>query len=103
MDQANRSPNQLQHRLTSPFAEPNWALLFVLAAIALALAIRVWMGANIRDDAYITLRYAENLANGQGFTFNPGERGGNPRLLLSLAANLDCIASQTPRADGRYR
>ncbi len=26
------------------------------------------------DDAYITFRYAENIAAGQGFTYNPGER-----------------------------
>jgi len=26
------------------------------------------------DDAYISYRYAENLANGQGLVFNPGER-----------------------------
>ncbi len=90
MGQANRSSIQLQHRLTSTFAEPNWALLFVLVAIALALAIRVWMGPNIRDDAYITLRYAERLADGQGFTFNPGERvlGTTTPLMTLIVAGL---------------
>ncbi|MCH2170772.1 hypothetical protein MK489_08295 [Myxococcota bacterium] len=29
-----------------------------------------WLG----DDAFISFRYAENLANGQGLVFNPGER-----------------------------
>ena len=26
------------------------------------------------DDAYITYRYARNLADGAGFVYNPGER-----------------------------
>jgi hypothetical protein len=28
----------------------------------------------VMDDAYITYRYAQNLAAGHGFVFNPGER-----------------------------
>ena len=74
MGQAIHFSRQLHSRLNSLLAESKWAWLLVLGAMALALAIRVWMGPNIRDDAYITLRYAENLSGGQGFTFNPGER-----------------------------
>src|SRR6185295_8846902 len=29
---------------------------------------------NLADDAYISFRYAENLATGHGLVFNPGDR-----------------------------
>ncbi len=45
-----------------------------LALVVLAVGVRLLYGANIRDDAYITLRYASNLASGVGFVFNLGER-----------------------------
>ncbi len=35
--------------------------------------MRVLFGPHVRDDAYITLRYAQHIAAGQGFVFNPGE------------------------------
>lgn len=52
----------------------------VLVVIALAgLLLRIWLAAKavpngLFDDAYITLRYAKNLLNGQGFVYNAGER-----------------------------
>lgn len=42
------------------------------AALAAIFAARVW-GAAL-DDFFVTYRYAENLAQGRGFVFNPGER-----------------------------
>jgi arabinofuranosyltransferase len=33
-----------------------------------------WWGAGLVDDAYIFLRYADNVAHGSGMVFNPGER-----------------------------
>ena len=90
MGRPSRFSTQFQHRLTSTLSEPKRAFVLVLAAIALALAVRVWLGPNIRDDAYITLRYAENLANGQGFTFNPGEQvlGTTTPLMTLIVAGL---------------
>lgn len=48
----------------------------VLLTVALTLFLyylsRVWDFTV--DDTFITLRYARNLANGQGITFNPGEQ-----------------------------
>ncbi len=48
------------------------------ALLALALLTACLAYANFRgyvfEDAYITYRYAENLASGDGFVFNPGER-----------------------------
>ena len=90
----------LQTRILSITSESKWQWLLVLVAIALALAVRLWTGPNIRDDAYITLRYAENLANGQGFTFNPGERvlGTTTPLMTLIVAGL--IKLGLPSQDG---
>ena len=47
------------------------ALAFILAVLLYHnLSIRPWM----LDDAFISFRYAENIAAGQGAVFNPGER-----------------------------
>ncbi|MDO8670270.1 MAG: hypothetical protein Q7O66_02425 [Dehalococcoidia bacterium] len=48
----------------------HWPLLLVMA---LALGARLWFGPQVRDDAYITLRYVQNLLTGNGFVFNTGE------------------------------
>ena len=45
-----------------------WACI-VGGALALAFSARF-----IQDDAFISLRYARNLAEGHGLVFNPGER-----------------------------
>jgi hypothetical protein len=45
-------------------------VLIVLAAVA----ARAIPGPRTIDDAYITYRYAQNLLQGQGLVFNPGER-----------------------------
>ncbi|MCL4534597.1 MAG: hypothetical protein M1370_05490 [Bacteroidetes bacterium] len=45
----------------------------VAASVALAGALRVAFGPHIREDAYITLRYAKHIAAGHGFVFTPGE------------------------------
>ena len=44
------------------------AALYVLAVIA------AWIVRFVQDDAFITYRYARNLARGEGLVFNPGER-----------------------------
>ena len=48
-----------------------------------------WFFEHTYDDVYITLRYAENLAAGRGFVFNPGEHvegASNLLWVLILAA-----------------
>lgn len=51
-----------------------------ILALALLLAFAVWTaqilvyGKAPMDDAFISLRYARNLAEGHGLVFNPGER-----------------------------
>ena len=39
----------------------------------LAIVLRVIPGPRVIDDAYIIFRYAQNLLNGNGLVFNPGE------------------------------
>lgn len=59
-----------------------------LAATACWIAFRYYTGI-ILEDALITWRYAEHLAQGAGFTFNPGERvlgTTTPILAVVLAA-----------------
>lgn len=48
-------------------------MLAVLLAAVLLVDLRLAPGA-LHDDAFISLRYARNLAQGQGLVFNPGER-----------------------------
>ncbi|HKH48474.1 MAG TPA: hypothetical protein VKM72_27745 [Thermoanaerobaculia bacterium] len=56
-----------------------WRLPIVLGVLALpwlliaAAAVVRFQGWTV-DDFYITYRYAENLAQGSGFVYNPGER-----------------------------
>ncbi len=52
--------------LRSPYLHPAWALLFA----GVPLAMGWWAGALFIDDAYITFRYAENIARGHGFVYN---------------------------------
>ena len=52
----------------------NLSVILLLAAAVLfcahAWTYREWT----EDDAFISFRYAKNLADGQGLVFNPGER-----------------------------
>lgn len=61
------------------------------AALALVLALQIAAFHDLRhDDAYITYRYAENVARGRGPVFNPGERvlgtSAPGHMLLAAAA-----------------
>jgi hypothetical protein len=49
--------------------------LLAAAIAVLAILVRAWMSWHTHftgEDAMITLRYAENLAHGRGFVYNPG-------------------------------
>lgn len=41
--------------------------------LAIAITCTVLLAGNRNDDAFVTYRYAQNLAAGRGFVFNPGE------------------------------
>lgn len=69
---------------------PPRRLLIVAALVALAgIGVRLGLTPENLDDAYITYRYARNLARGDGFVYNPGERvlgTTTPGWTLALAA-----------------
>src|SRR6266852_1211090 len=71
----------------------------VLGALLILLGVEhYWLGGLKFDDAYIHFRYAENIARGEGFVYNPGERvlgSGAVPWNLMLAA----IAALVPPRD----
>lgn len=44
------------------------------AALLCLLAFEAALGVCVQEDAFISFRYAENLVNGHGLVYNPGER-----------------------------
>lgn len=73
------------------------AVVFSLAALVLACA---WIYRDFpQDDAFITYRYARNLARGQGFVYNPGEYvlGTTTPLYTMLLALLNRLSGQDLR------
>lgn len=74
------------------------AVYFAVVAGALLFFFRGWT----YDDPYITYRYAANLAEGQGFVYNPGERvlsTTSPLLALVLAVPALLGAELPPAAN----
>jgi hypothetical protein len=61
----------MDNKISSPLSRTD--LVAILALAALAIALRLVPGLRIIDDAYITYRYARNIAQGIGFVYNPGE------------------------------
>jgi len=64
--------------MACPDRSRRWATAAaVVAAAGLTAAVAEWIGARHGlgpvDDAYISLRYADNWADGRGLAFNPGE------------------------------
>jgi arabinofuranosyltransferase len=45
-----------------------------LIGLLAALVLLAWLNRFVQDDAFISFRYARNLVEGNGLTFNPGER-----------------------------
>ena len=78
-----------------------------IAIYALAAILSAWLSVSAQptilgDDAAIGLRYAERLANGQGFTYNDHERvcgASNPlwTLLISLGPRVGLDVERTAR------
>src|SRR3712207_3034780 len=78
---------------------PGWAVVALAAGVHLALC---WLFRGfITDDAWISVRYAENLADGNGFVWNPGgpraEGFSNP-LLVALEAVAHAAGWSAPGA-----
>ena len=78
-----------------------WARLVLTAVPPLvALASALAFGPYLVDDAYITFRYAANLAAGHGLVFNPGEAvlGTTTPLLAGLLGVLRLLGADIPSA-----
>lgn len=65
----------------------------VLFCLCLALRLQASHHRHLADDAFITFRYAANVASGQGFVYNPGERvlGTTTPLLTLLLAGAEVL------------
>ena len=71
----------------------------LLAIVAAGVGVRLWTGPFIVDDAYITFRYARNLAEGVGFVYNAGERvlGTTAPLLALVLALFSRLGADVPQ------
>jgi hypothetical protein len=73
--------------MTSPPRAWGAWLVFALLTAVVTGVLGWWLGERQRlgavDDAYISLRYAENWATGRGLSFNPGERVEGTRTFCS--------------------
>lgn len=63
---------RLSERWLGPKLEGRWKQA-ELALYAVAI-VAGWWTRMVQDDAFITFRYARNLAQGHGFVYNPGEK-----------------------------
>jgi hypothetical protein len=73
-----------------------WLLLIAAAALRIVLAFHL-VPDRLFDDAYVTFRYARNLAKGLGLVFNPGEHvlgTTTPLFTFLLAAGARLFGSQ---------
>src|SRR4051812_9761658 len=76
---------------TAPDKQISWIAVAIglAACAAVLLALERYMGIYMPDDAYITYRYAENLAAGKGLVFNaaaqPVEGYSNLSWIILLA------------------
>jgi len=67
--------------------------IFIFLSAVIVRFVFHWLTNYTFDDAYITFRYAENLANGLGFVYNAGERllGTTTPLFTLLLAGFNVI------------
>jgi hypothetical protein len=72
-------------------------IIVPVGIILLVCAARIIPGPRVVDDAFITFRYAQNLLDGHGFVYNPGELvlGTTTPLFGLLMAGLRAITGQS--------
>ncbi|MEZ6002629.1 MAG: hypothetical protein R3F33_00460 [Planctomycetota bacterium] len=77
-------------------------LALILLAIATTWFAHQALADYVFEDSYITYRYAQNVANGQGYVFNPGDRvfGATSPLYTGLLAGLAWLGADIPGAAG---
>ncbi len=75
-------------------------ILFVIPLIILLnVAPQLYFWDHVTDDAYISFRYAERLLDGDGLTFNPGEKVegfSNPLWIFVIAASSKITSVELP-------
>src|SRR5215212_3884271 len=87
----NGAPQPAEVSVPAPRRQPGWGwvVLGLVACAAALLLLAQYIGIYMPDDAYITYRYAENLARGNGLVFNaaapPVEGYSNLSWILLLA------------------
>ena len=70
-----READPAPRRMSDAFGPFHARHRLVLAIVLyVATAIGAWSVRFVQDDAFISFRYARNLAEGRGLVFNPGER-----------------------------
>ena len=94
---AMQDPQPAEKKLPGP---RRWAPSLGLALL-FATGVMAWTLTQPKlsfDDAYITYRYARNIAHGQGFVYNPGERvlGTTTPLYALVLAGLSLIWPDIP-------
>jgi hypothetical protein len=76
--------------------------LVMIPAVLLYLILALRFSGHIVDDAYISFRYARNLADGHGIVYNPGERvEGYTNFLWVLLLELGMKLRQSPEMVAR--
>jgi hypothetical protein len=80
------------------FTEPSdRTLRIILVTSFTGLLILAWANRFVQDDAYISFRYAHNLAHGQGLVWNPGERiEGYTNFLWTLLMSVPIYFDRDP-------
>ncbi len=59
-------------RSSSELVNAAWRMIVVAAPAAIGVGLGLLMAGLRFDDPFITYRFADHLARGLGFTFNPG-------------------------------
>jgi hypothetical protein len=82
---------------------PVFAVAGVAAAVFLARLLHIILGGLTYEDAYISLRYAANLAAGRGLVYNPGEAvfGATTPLYVLLLALFTGLGAPAPLVWGK--
>lgn len=83
--------------------EPRTFLRWSLFGMVLIVALGIFLWSNTAydiDDAPITYRYADNIVQGNGFVYNPGERvlGTSTPLYTLILASLGFLGVPSPTA-----
>lgn len=76
-----------------------WSVALIFVSVVAVRLYVISSGAAQLDDAFITYRYAENIAAGNGFVYNLGERvlGTTTPLYTLLLAGLSWLGFSTPQ------